>query len=120
MLRNILFFVFFISAQDGIISSEELNKAKELLANFYKNLGLTESLDEEFDEILKEFFKSEAQFDDYFAAIQKQDLELILHIARLVATADGFEIRENIAFDRALKSAGFSYDDLERWEKLYN
>ena len=120
MHKDIIFFIFFISAQDGIISSEELNKTKELLNTYASNLGINTISDDEFDLILEKFFESEAQFDEYFEKVNNKNIELVLHIARLVATSDGLEIRENIAFDRALKYAGCSYDDIEKWEKLFS
>tara|TARA_Y100001954_G_C15544320_1_gene470624 strand:- start:260 stop:622 length:363 start_codon:yes stop_codon:yes gene_type:complete len=120
MHKDIIFFIFFISAQDGIISSAELNKAKELLNIYASNLGINTIADDDFDVILEEFFESDSQFDECFDKVKNNNIELVLHITRLAATSDGLDIRENIAFDRALKYAGYSYDDIEKWERLFS
>ena len=54
--------------------------------------------------IIVEFFNSKKQLEDYVKDIQELEyLDEILNIAETAASSDGFDIQENIAFQKTLQ-----------------
>lgn len=85
-----------ICAQDGIISSQEESC---LTSHFSDLLGLR---NQDFDVLFDDFFESESTFDDFLEAITDKELrKSIIFIAQESASADGLDIKENIALNRA-------------------
>lgn len=86
-----------ICGQDGVISQTEEDVIFE---QFSKLMGLTTS---QINSAFDNFFTSEQQIDDYLSLVLEEDLKIaILDIARISAAADGLDIRENIALQRAI------------------
>lgn len=85
-----------ICGQDGVISKAEEDV---IFDHFSKSMGLTKS---QINSALDDFFSSQDQIDDYLSLVLEEDLkEIILNIARTSAAADGLDVRENIALQRA-------------------
>lgn len=92
-----------ICGQDGIISSQE---ELSLISHFSDFFGLQK---QDFDALFDEFFESESTFDDFLKAINEKELRNnILFIAKESASADGLDIKENIALNRAKLVWGIS------------
>tara|TARA_E500000178_G_C16986387_1_gene738460 strand:+ start:764 stop:1120 length:357 start_codon:yes stop_codon:yes gene_type:complete len=118
MIKDIVSFVCLICAQDGIISETEINSLKEQLKKHQKKLDIKNPSEKEFERLVEDFFNSKKDIDDYFKLLHSSiETELLLHIALVSATSDGLDIRENIAFDRALKISKKNLDDIEKWEE---
>lgn len=85
-----------ICGQDGIISSKE---ELCLIAHFSELFGLH---DQDFEYLFDDFFDSNSTFDDFLEAITDKELrQKIITIAEASASADGLDIKENIALNRA-------------------
>ncbi len=104
--KSVVLFALCICAKDGLISEIEENelfilfndsvKAKKLP---YKKLTRTQ-----YEEIVVDFFNSKKQLEDYVKGIQELEyLDEILNIAETAASSDGFDIQENIAFQKTLQ-----------------
>ena len=88
-----------VSAQDGIISSDELETAYRLIN---EKIGKIDK--KSFDSCIEEFFNEENTLEDYLGAISKEfSSKTLLNICYQSAISDGLEIRENLAFDKACK-----------------
>jgi len=96
-VENVVFFALCISAQDGILSNKEEEKIYELVN---KKISKIKKID--FSKLVDIFFNSENNLEEYLQnVIDDGETELALDIARESASADGLEIRENIAFLKA-------------------
>ncbi len=88
-----------ICAKDGVISKTEEAKIFELINQNNKFKKLTKK---NFEGLIIEFFSTNDQLEDYCNPFEnEEDKALALEIAKQSATADGLEIKENIAYKKA-------------------
>tara|TARA_B100000989_G_C19531882_1_gene470511 strand:+ start:166 stop:486 length:321 start_codon:yes stop_codon:yes gene_type:complete len=98
--ENIIFLSLCICIRDGILSNEEEEKIYELV-----NKRITKIKKSDFLSKVDLFFNSEIQLEECLQnVIQDGEVELALEIAKEAASADGLDIRENIAFLKAKQS----------------
>ena len=106
---DILNVVICIAAKDGILSSTELNVAKN---NFYE-FFMVKVTDEMMKQIVVDFFSSNKQIEDYLEKIVDEELKkLTLRLSLISAVSDGFDIKENIAYQKALIIWNISHDEV--------
>lgn len=85
-----------VCGKDGLISQKEEEKICELILS--KSPDTTRS---DFDTYLDEFFESDKQIEDYIKQIDDRSLQdFVLFLAKKSASADGLELRENIALQK--------------------
>ena len=104
--KDCFFLILCICAKDGIISQAELDVAfTEFNELASKEDNHFECLDEiTYENIIDEFFESNLQLEDYLQILHKSIfLEEILKISKEAASADGFDIKENIAYSKAIE-----------------
>lgn len=88
-----------ICAKDGVISQTEEAKIFELISQNNKFKKLTKR---NFEDLIFELFSTNNQLEDYCNPFENaEDKALALEIAEQSATADGLEIKENIAYQKA-------------------
>ena len=98
--ENFIFLSLCICIQDGILSNEEEEKIYELV-----NKRITKIKKSDFLSKVDLFFNSEIQLEECLQNVmQDGEVELALEIAKEAASADGLDIRENIAFLKAKQS----------------
>jgi hypothetical protein len=86
-----------ICAKDGIISGAEEQAMLSLLLQRFPDVN-----EAVFDNALNEFFDSEDQIEDYLGRIKDGELRrFTLSLAEVSAGADGLDIKENIALEKA-------------------
>jgi len=96
-----------ISAQDGVISQSELDTAYKLINDHLGNVS-----QQNFEELIDEFFNEDYALEEYLLKLNdSDDFQKILEISYKSATADGLDIRENLAFDKACKHWGEALED---------
>ena len=85
-----------ICAEDGVISKIELD-------TLYKESSKIKKITKKsFQELVDEFFNESVIMEDYLQVITSyQDRESILNISKKAAASDGFDIRENLAYQKA-------------------
>jgi hypothetical protein len=106
-VKDILNIVLCISAKDGILSETELRTAKEEFKIFFKR-DLTNN---EMENILKDFFLSNLQIEEYLERVNNEELRKpIMQLALISAASDGFDVRENLAYKKALSIWNFSHE----------
>lgn len=85
-----------VCGKDGIISAAEEREMFRLLAERFPSYDQNT-----FENTLTEFFDSNNQIEDYLALIEnKEHRQFTLELSEISASADGLEIRENIALDK--------------------
>ena len=108
-ITDILNIVLCISAKDGVLSDIELEKAR---VEFPKFFGRKVS-NKKMESVLDDFFSSTKQIEDYLDEISKDELKKpILLLSILSASADGFDIRENIAYQKSLLIWGYDHKEI--------
>ena len=86
-----------ICARDGIISEVEERAIYDKLKEKYPDVNV-----DMFEDVITDFFNSEEQIEDYLEQITEKELrEFTLELAETSAGADGLDIRENIALQKA-------------------
>jgi len=86
-----------VCGRDGVISEAEEQKLFQMLGEKF-----TEFDEELFESALTEFFDSDKQIEDYLELLVDEDLRrFTLLLAETSAGADGLEITENIALEKA-------------------
>ncbi len=86
-----------ICAKDGVISEVEEQAMLRILREQYPDFSA-----ELFESALTEFFDSNQQIEDYLALVDDKDLRrFTLSLSESSASADGLDIRENIALKKA-------------------
>ena len=103
--KKVLLFALCICAKDGLISSIEADTILSLFNESVKNkdLPFKKLSNASFKLIIDEFFFSDEQLESYCQDIKEAEyLEKILEIAKISASSDGFDILENIAYQKAL------------------
>ena len=100
--------VLCICAKDGVITQvEEETTFKLLHALTSKSNDLKALSESDFEKLIDKFFASDKQLEDYLNEFNdKELLSECLLIAKDSASSDGFEIRENIAYRKALSISG--------------
>lgn len=92
-----------ICGQDGVISHQE----EEAIIDKFKSLF--ELGDDDFDDLFDNFFATNDHIDSYLEKVTNVDLQRkILLISEYSAAIDGFDVRENIAFQRVKLVWGIS------------
>ena len=85
-----------ICAKDGVISEVEENTMFRILHERFPDFTA-----DHFELALTEYFNSNEQIEDYLALVGKDELQrFTLYLAEASASADGLEIRENIALEK--------------------
>jgi hypothetical protein len=108
-IKDILNIVFCISAKDGILSDIEIQSSQLEFTKFFNRRLTSKAL----DLILDDFFNSDDQIESYMDAITNYKLRLpILKLAFLSASADGLDIKENIAFQKAINIWKIDFRDV--------
>lgn len=108
-IKDILNITLCICAKDGIISEIELRATKEQFKNIFRK-NITSNKIEKF---LEDFFKSSVQIEEYLERVTKEELRRpILQLALLSAASDGFNIKENLAYQKALAIWNYSSDEV--------
>jgi len=86
-----------ICAKDGIISEIEEQAMFRVLMEQFPDFSA-----EDFESALTEFFDSNQQIEEYLALVDDESLRrFTLDLAELSASADGLDIKENIALEKA-------------------
>ncbi|NQZ28177.1 MAG: hypothetical protein HRT55_17890 [Colwellia sp.] len=85
-----------VCGKDGIISQAEEKAMLNLIILEYPNYPL-----ERFNQALDEFFDETLQIEDYLHKLARSGLNpFIINICELSASADGLDIKENIALHK--------------------
>ena len=86
-----------ICAKDGVIS-----EAEEVMMFKIVSYKCPEFLIEDFEQVLDGYFDSDDQIEDYLNQINSKELrEFTLELSEKSASADGLDLRENIALSKA-------------------
>jgi tellurite resistance protein len=94
-IKNGLFVCLAICAADGFISDEE---EESLYDKFNDNFGISKVI---FEDLVNIFFESQVKIEIYLDGVCSKELKnKLLTIARDAAAVDGFDITENIAWDK--------------------
>ena len=94
-----------VCGKDGVISEAEENKIYELIQ--IKDSSVSK---EKFNKVLDDFFESTEQIEDYLLDVNTDDdRKFIIELCELSASADGLDIKENIALHKVKLILG---DDL--------
>jgi len=108
-VADILKIVLCISAKDGVLSDTEIETSREEFPAFFNK----EISNKQLENILDEFFNSDQQIESYLETITNDDLKLpILQLSFLSASSDGLDIKENIAFHKALSIWEFGLEEV--------
>tara|TARA_B100001750_G_C15271822_1_gene477941 strand:- start:160 stop:528 length:369 start_codon:yes stop_codon:yes gene_type:complete len=112
--------VLCICAKDGVITQLEEETTFKLLHAFTSKSNDLKALSEsDFEKLIDKFFASDKQLEDYLNEFNdKELLSECLLIAKDSASSDGFDIKENIAYRKALSISGIKDKDLKEWENL--
>ena len=108
-----------ICAKDGVITQVEEEKTFELIHAFssLESNDLKTLSRADFEKQIDNFFASKSQLEDYLKEFNnKKLLNDCLLIAKNSAASDGFDIKENIAYRKALSLSDIEYEDLKKWE----
>lgn len=94
-IKSGLFVCLAICAADGFISKEE---EESLYVKFNENFGISKII---FEDLVNLFFESQDEIEKYLDGVCSKELKnKLLNIARDAAAVDGFDITENIAWDK--------------------
>lgn len=86
-----------VCGKDGIISAAEEREIFRLIVESFPECDQNM-----FESAMTEFFDSNEQIEDYLALVEDEALrKFTLELAESSARADGLEIRENIALEKA-------------------
>ena len=86
-----------ICGKDGIITEVEEQKMLQILEAQFPEFSY-----ELFEQAIAEFFDSDDQIEDYLSQIDDEELRhFTLQLSEDSARADGLDIRENIALQKA-------------------
>jgi hypothetical protein len=85
-----------VCGKDGLISQPEEKKIFELVMSKFPDTTRSD-----FDTYMDAFFESDKQIEDYIRQIDDSSLrDFVLFLAEESASADGLELRENIALQK--------------------
>ncbi|TKF53088.1 hypothetical protein FCV63_18975 [Vibrio lentus] len=85
-----------VCGRDGLISEAEEKKIYELIKERDKGYSIVR-----FNNILDEFFESSYQLENYLDQLSScSDREFIIKLCEVSASADGLDIKENIALKK--------------------
>jgi len=108
-VADVINIVLCISAKDGIISETELRTAREEFINIFKR----DLSNDEIEKILESFFLSNLQIEEYLERINSEAFKKpIMQVALLSAASDGFDMKENMAYQKALSIWDLSHDEV--------
>ena len=98
-IKDIVKLVCAVCAQDGIISSMELNTAFRLINSSFDKISR-----KDFDLFVEEFFEEDKNLEKYLINLPEPiDIKKILQVCFKSAGSDGLDVRENFAFDKVCK-----------------
>lgn len=91
-----------ICAKDGVISQPEEDALFNSTVEKFPSIT-----DSEFDDVMNEFINSSFQLEDYLSLVEDKEIRMFaLHVAKMSASADGLDIRENLAYKKACAFCG--------------
>ena len=94
-----------VCAQDGLVSDVE---EEALSISFEREFRLSKS---KFVEFVDNFFNSDESIDDYISKLTEESLNnKIIEFSEMAASADGLDIRENIALQRIKSTLGGDHE----------
>jgi len=86
-----------ICGKDGVISELEEQAIFKIVIEHFPNVKA-----DDIELALNEFFASNVQIEEYLALIEDNDLRnFTLYLAEESASADGLDLKENIALEKA-------------------
>lgn len=95
-----------VCGKDGVISQVEERTLHQCLLKRFPDFST-----EQFEQALNEFFDSNEQIEDYLSLLEDPDLrKFTLKLAEESASADGLNIKENIALEKAYLVWGLKPD----------
>jgi hypothetical protein len=98
-IKDIVKLTCAVCAQDGIISSVELDTAFRLINTSFNKISR-----KDFDLCVEEFFEEDRNLEKYLISLPESiDVEKILEVCFESAGSDGLDVRENFAFDKICK-----------------
>lgn len=94
-----------VCAKDGVLAAAEESRMFEIVSQQFPDYSPAK-----FNSVLHEFFDSDSQLEDYLDQIESRDLrQFTLDLASASASADGLDIRENIALKKAYDWWGYEF-----------
>lgn len=108
--KSIIKVALYISSNDGVLSNEEevelIRLAKHSFSNINRKL---------IDSWIDEFFKEDLQLESYCEELtDNKNRILALNIAVETASADGLDIKENLALLKVMNYWGISWKEITR------
>tara|TARA_B110000027_G_scaffold125403_1_gene142776 strand:- start:441 stop:776 length:336 start_codon:yes stop_codon:yes gene_type:complete len=86
-----------VCARDGLLSLAEEEMIFKLVTEKWPTYQKAD-----FNRVIDEFFDSTDQIEDYISKLlTEESRKFSLHLSKVSASADGLEIRENIALEKA-------------------
>ncbi|MCE0557309.1 hypothetical protein [Motilimonas sp. E26] len=108
--ENIIKIALYVACNDGVLSEEEESQLiKSCLRNF-------PSIDQKkIDFWIEKFFEEDLLLEDYCDKIAElEDRLTALNIATETASADGLELRENLALSRVMNYWDIPWEEITR------
>lgn len=108
--ENIIKIALYVACNDGVLSEQEESQLiKSCLINF-------PSIDKEkIDFCIEEFFEEDLLLENYCDKISGlKDRLIALKIATETASANGLELRENLALSRVMNYWGIIWEEMTR------
>jgi hypothetical protein len=85
-----------VCGKDGVISQLEEESIYNIILTQYPSYTLVH-----FNQAIDDFFDETLQLEDYLAKVSVNDSkEFIIHLCEVSASADGLDIKENIALSK--------------------
>lgn len=86
-----------VCGKDGVISETEVQSIFQFVKDRFSDFN-----EDSLESALTEFFDSNQQIEDYLALVDDKSLRhFTLELAKVSASSDGLDIKENIALEKA-------------------
>lgn len=106
--KSLVKVVLYISSNDGVLSQEEESKLIRLVAQVYPSISR-----QLLDSWIDEFFEEDLQLEDYCKKLPEKDNQLLaLSLAVKTASADGLDLKENLALHKVINFWGISWKEI--------
>jgi hypothetical protein len=106
--ENIIKIALYVACNDGVLSEEE---EEQLVKSSLKNFPSVEQKKIEF--WIEEFFEEDLLLENYCDKISGlEDRLLALKIATETASADGLDLKENLALSRVINYWGIPWEEI--------
>ncbi|MGZ9899298.1 hypothetical protein [Shewanella gaetbuli] len=106
--ENIIKIALYVACNDGVLSEEEED---QLVKSSLKNFPSVEQ--KKIDFWIEEFFEEDLLLENYCDKISGlEDRLLALKIATETASADGLDLKENLALSRVINYWGISWEEI--------